>query len=132
MSRAGAIARAHTHFDDGTFLADLTRRVAIPSSSQEPERAAALRAYLDDEMVPALSSVGFSCRVFDNPTGAIPPLLVAERIEDPKLVTVLVYGHGDTVRGLDDLWRKGLSPWSVVVEDERIYGRGTADNKGQH
>lgn len=132
MSRAGAIARAHAHFDDGTFLADLRRRVAIPSSSQEPERAAALRAYLDDEMAPALTSAGFSCRVFDNPTGTCQPLLIAERIEDPKLVTVLVYGHGDTVRGLDDLWRKGLSPWSIVVEDDRIYGRGTADNKGQH
>jgi acetylornithine deacetylase/succinyl-diaminopimelate desuccinylase-like protein len=132
MSRAGAIARAHTHFDDGTFLADLSRRVAIPSSSQEPERAPALRAYLDDEIVPALAAVGFSCRVFDNPTGATPPLLVAERMEDPKFVTVLIYGHGDTIRGLDDLWREGLSPWSVIVEDERIYGRGTADNKGQH
>ena len=34
--------------------------------------------------------------------------------------------------GMDDLWRQGLSPWQVVVEGERIYGRGTADNKGQH
>ena len=38
---------------------------------------------------------------------------MAERIEDPEFVTVLIYGHGDTVRGLDDLWRKGLSPWSL-------------------
>ena len=110
----------------------MRRRVAIPSSSQEPERAAALRAYLDDEIVPSLTPLGFKSRVFDNPTGAAPPLLVAERIEDPNFVTVLVYGHGDTIRGLDDLWRKGLSPWSIVVEGERIYGRGTADNKGQH
>ena len=43
MSRAKAIARAHAYFDDGDFLADLTRRVAIPSSSQEAERADALR-----------------------------------------------------------------------------------------
>jgi len=58
--------------------------------------------------------------------------MVAERIENPAFVTVLVYGHGDTIRGLDDLWRPGLAPWRVVVEGERIYGRGTADNKGQH
>ncbi len=57
---------------------------------------------------------------------------MAERIEDPALLTVLIYGHGDTVRGLDDLWRAGLSPWTITVEGERIYGRGTADNKGQH
>ena len=58
--------------------------------------------------------------------------MVAERIEFPEAATVLIYGHGDTIRGLDDQWRSGLSPWQVVVEGERIYGRGTADNKGQH
>ena len=56
MSRAAAISRAHAYFDDGGFLADLRRRVAIPSSSQEPERAAALRAYLTDEMVPLVAA----------------------------------------------------------------------------
>jgi acetylornithine deacetylase/succinyl-diaminopimelate desuccinylase-like protein len=126
MSRANAIARAYAYFDDGSFLADLTRRVAIPSTSQEPERAGALRAYLDDEIAPTLTRLGFVCRVLDNPRG--PPVMVAERIENPALVTVLVY----TIRGLDDLWRPGLAPWRVVVEGERIYGRGTADNKGQH
>ena len=41
MSRTDAIARAQAYFDDGRFLADLARRVAIPSTSQEPERAGA-------------------------------------------------------------------------------------------
>src|SRR5688572_13185899 len=100
MSRTAAIARAYAYFDEGAFLADLSRRVAIPSSSQEPERTAALQAYLDDEMVASLTPIGFACRIFDNPIAGAPPLLVAERIEDPKLVTVLVYGHGDTIRGL--------------------------------
>src|ERR1700693_2333007 len=130
MSRAGAIARAAAYFDDGGFLADLKRRVAFPSTSQEPARAAALRAYLDDEIAPALTPLGFTCRVLDNPRG--PPALVAERLENPAFVTVLVYGHGDTIAGQDALWRPGLTPWQIVVEGERIYGRGTADNKGQH
>ena len=130
MSRATAIARAHAYFDDGGFLADLSRRVAIPSSSQEPERANVLHIYLADEIVPTLTRLGFTCRVLDNPRG--PPVLIAERIENPDYVTALVYGHGDTIRGQDDQWRAGLSPWRVVVEGERIYGRGTADNKGQH
>src|ERR1700692_2446294 len=130
MSRADAIARAHAAFDSGRFLADLKRRVAFPGTSQEPARAAALRAYLDDEIVPALAPLGFTCRVLDNPPG--PPVRVAERIENQYFVTVLVYGHGDTIAGQDALWRSGLEPWRVVVEGERIYGRGTADNKGQH
>src|SRR5260221_4302271 len=130
MSRAAAIARAHSYFDSGEFLVDLRRRVAIRSTSQEPERAGALRRYLDDEMVPSLAPLGFTSRVLDNPSG--PPFLVAERMEDEAAVTVLIYGHGDTVRGLDDLWRPGLSPWALTVEGTRLYGRGTADNKGQH
>jgi acetylornithine deacetylase/succinyl-diaminopimelate desuccinylase-like protein len=130
MDRANAVARAHAYFDGGGFLTDLARRVAIPSSSQEPERADALRSYLVDEIAPTLGKLGFASRIVDNPGG--PPVLVAERTENPSLLTVLLYGHGDTVRGLDDLWRSGLSPWKITVEGERIYGRGTADNKGQH
>jgi acetylornithine deacetylase/succinyl-diaminopimelate desuccinylase-like protein len=130
MSRRNAITRAYAYFDDGGYLSDLTRRIAIPSSSQEPERADALRAYLTDEMVPTLDRLGFACRILDNPRG--PPVLAAERVENPAFVTALVYGHGDTIRGLDDLWRRGLTPWTIVVEGERVYGRGTADNKGQH
>jgi len=130
MSRAAAIARAHTYFDSGEFLVDLRRRVAIPSTSREPERAPALRRYLEDEMVPSLAPLGFTSRILDNPSG--PPFLVAERKEEDAAFTVLIYGHGDTVRGLDDLWRAGLSPWVLTIEGERLYGRGTADNKGQH
>ena len=130
--RSEAIARAYAHFDDGDFVETLRRRVAIPSSSQEPEHAAAMHAYLRDEMAPALAPLGFTSRIFENPKSGAPPFLVAERIEDPDALTVLIYGHGDTVRGLDDLWRPGLAPWDLSVEGDRIYGRGTADNKGQH
>jgi acetylornithine deacetylase/succinyl-diaminopimelate desuccinylase-like protein len=129
MSRAAAIARAHAYFDGGQFLADLKRRVAIPSTSQEPERAEALRRYLD-EIAASLAPLGFTSRVLANASG--PPFLVGERIEDAAALTILLYGHGDTVRGLDDLWRSGLSPWTLTVEGNRFYGRGSADNKGQH
>jgi acetylornithine deacetylase/succinyl-diaminopimelate desuccinylase-like protein len=70
--------------------------------------------------------------VFDNPRGSGGPFLVAELIEDPKRPTVLLYGHGDVIRGQENEWRAGLGPWAVRQEGERIYGRGTADNKGQH
>jgi acetylornithine deacetylase/succinyl-diaminopimelate desuccinylase-like protein len=60
------------------------------------------------------------------------PILLAERIEDPGLPTVLSYGHGDVIRGLEGQWREGLSPWTLKQEGERYYGRGSADNKAQH
>jgi acetylornithine deacetylase/succinyl-diaminopimelate desuccinylase-like protein len=68
----------------------------------------------------------------ENPVPAAGPFLIAERMEDPSLLTLLTYGHGDTVRGQNDAWRDGLEPWKVVLEGDRYYGRGTADNKGQH
>jgi acetylornithine deacetylase/succinyl-diaminopimelate desuccinylase-like protein len=33
---------------------------------------------------------------------------------------------------LEDQWYEGLSPWETVRDGDRLYGRGTADNKGQH
>jgi len=131
-SRAAAVARAAAYFDEGGFVRDLARRVAIPSTSQDSDRADALRAYLDDEMSPTLAALGYDCATFDNPEAGYGPILIAERIEDAALPTVLTYGHGDTVRGLEDLWRDGLDPWTLKQEGDRLYGRGTADNKGQH
>src|SRR5258705_8770296 len=29
-------------------------------------------------------------------------------------------------------WRDNLNPWQTTIKGERVYGRGTADNKGQH
>ena len=132
MSRSVAIAAAEKYFDSGGFLADLARRVAIPTESQNPARGPELRAYLESEMSESLARIGATSRVFDNPRGSGGPFLVAELIEDPKRPTVLLYGHGDVIRGQENEWRTGLGPWTVRQEGERIYGRGTADNKGQH
>jgi acetylornithine deacetylase/succinyl-diaminopimelate desuccinylase-like protein len=132
MSREQAIAHAERYFDDGGFFADLARRVAIPTESQNPERGAELRRYLAEEMQPSFEKLGFRCTVLPNPSAGYGPFMVAERIEDPALVTVLSYGHADVIRGQEASWRKGLDPWKLQRDGERLYGRGTADNKGQH
>ncbi len=131
MTRPASVARAHAYFDSKTFHADLARRVAIPTESQNPDRAAALNEYLTAELTPSLGALGFVCRVFDNPKKG-GPFLIATRIEGVDLPTLLSYGHGDVIRGLDAQWRAGLSPWTLIEEGEKLFGRGTADNKGQH
>lgn len=135
MSRDKAIALACAEFDSGRFAADLARRIAIPTESQNPARGRELRAYLTDEMVPTLERMGFTTRIMEYPK-AQAPFLVAERIEDASRPTVLGYGHGDVIRGLDDGWKEGLSPWVMETRHEaggaRWYGRGIVDNKGQH
>ncbi len=132
MTRAAVIERLATSFDDGTFLDDLARRVAIRTESQLPDSAGELERYLTDEIGPTLSELGYLVEVFDNPVAGAGPLLVARRIEDEAFETVLTYGHGDVVRGLDDEWDDGLGPWTLTRRGDRIYGRGVADNKGQH
>ncbi|MEO8543760.1 MAG: M20 family metallopeptidase [Burkholderiaceae bacterium] len=133
MQRDQAIAAVEKYFDEGGFVADLARRVAIPTESQNPERAPMLARYLQDEMLPSFERAGFGCRIFDNP---LPhkggPFLLAERFEDAALPTVLSYGHGDVIRGQDASWHEGLRPWQLQQDGDRLYGRGTADNKGQH
>lgn len=131
-TRDGAIGRARRFFDDGGFERLLADLVAIPSTSQDPEGAAHLRRYLAEGVEPWLRRLGFQAAIHDNPLPGFGPILTAERHEDPARPTVLLYGHGDTVRGLEEQWRKGLAPWTVSREGERWYGRGTADNKGQH
>jgi acetylornithine deacetylase/succinyl-diaminopimelate desuccinylase-like protein len=132
MSRPDAIARATRHYDEGGFLAALQDAVARPTESQTTGQIPALRAYLSDYLVPALAPLGFESRILDNPDGVHGPFLIATRHEGDDLPTVLIYGHGDTVRGYPEQWRAGLAPWRIVIEGDRWYGRGTADNKGQH
>jgi len=131
MSRDQAIAAAELHFDRGAFRADLARRVAIPTESQNPERSAELRRYLVDEMAPVFERLGFSSRLVER-REAPGPFLIADRFEDATLPTVLGYGHGDVIRGLDASWDAGIGPWELVEKNGRYYGRGVADNKGQH
>ncbi|BEV16493.1 M20 family metallopeptidase [Herbaspirillum sp. DW155] len=132
MSRAQAIAGVEAYFDDGRFMETLKRRVAIRTESQEAASLPILYDYLNDEITPYLQGLGFHCEVVDNPVKGGGPFLIAERSEEGAGFTVLTYGHGDVVRGYDNQWRPGLKPWEIVVEGERWYGRGIADNKAQH
>jgi len=126
-----ALERAVRRFDEGEFSRDLARRVAIPTESQNPARGDAMREYVDGEMRATFERLGFVCAVLPNPkTGG--PFFVAERIEGESLPTILSYGHGDVVLGMEGKWRGGLSPWTLTRDGDRWYGRGTADNKGQH
>lgn len=132
MTRDAAIATITDYFDEGRFQADLAALVAHPSESQNPEAAPALMRYLTDAMLPRLEAAGFACEIFDNPIPGAPPLLVGSRHEGDDLPTVLTYGHGDVIRAQDGMWRDGLEPFRLIEEGERLYGRGSADNKSQH
>src|SRR5438477_344820 len=131
MSRSDAIARARQELQSGEFLAELARRVAYRTESQNAERRDCLRAYLEEELQPSFSRLDFESRLIESPCGGAPYLLAHYR-ENPQAPTVLMYGHGDVVDGMAGEWRDHLDPWAVTRRENRVYGRGTADNKGQH
>jgi acetylornithine deacetylase/succinyl-diaminopimelate desuccinylase-like protein len=131
-TRDGALARATAEFESNRFRGRLAALVAIPSTSQDDAHAPDVQRYLAESIQPWLETMGFSVEIHPNPLPGLGPILLAERLEGPDRPTVLTYGHGDTVRGLEDQWRAGLSPWTLTEEGDHWYGRGTADNKGQH
>lgn len=132
MSRDTAIEYAAEHFDSGALRVDLARRVAYRTESQDHAHRRILFDYLTDEIIPFIQRLGFVGRIVENPLRGSPPFLIAHRTEGENLPTVLTYGHGDVQPAHGNQWREGLEPWEMVVEGDRWYGRGTADNKGQH
>ena len=54
------------------------------------------------------------------------PVLLAE-VPGERKGTVLVYGHLDKQPEMTG-WREGFGPWSPLIEDGKLYGRGGADD----
>ncbi|MCX7560411.1 M20 family metallopeptidase [Sulfitobacter sp. F26204] len=132
MTRDSAIEAVTDYFEKGTFQSELATLVSHPTESQIPDAAPALRRYLVEVIQPRLEKIGFSTEILENPDPRGGPLLIGERHEAENLPTILTYGHGDVIRAQEGMWREGLAPFQLVEEGDRLYGRGTADNKVQH
>lgn len=108
------------------FLNELLELLKIPSVSADKKFAGDVRAaaeYLRDRF----TDLGTHVEICET---AGYPIVYAEHIIDPSLPTVLVYGHYD-VQPADpyELWDS--PPFEPVVKNEKIYARGSADDKGQ-
>ena len=103
----------------------LREYISHASVSTDPHAAAGMRGAIDFAAT-QLRELGFSVEEIATP---LHPILLAERRTDPSDPHVLVYGHYDVQPSdPDSLWTS--PPFEAEVRGDRIYGRGSADNKG--
>eukprot|EP01132_Coremiostelium_polycephalum_P000310 gene310-399_t len=109
------------------FIEELIDFLRIPSISTMPAHAGHIEqaaTFVKEKLLAAgadkawlIETVGY-------------PLVYGEKIIDPTLPTVLVYGHYD-VQPADpyELWE--APPFEPTIKGDKIYARGASDDKGQ-
>lgn len=109
------------------FLDELLNLLRIPSVSARSEHKPDM-AKCAEAVKQSLLNAGVDEAAIYPTDGH--PVVYGEKIVDPSLPTVLVYGHYD-VQPPDplELWRSG--PFDPVIKEGKIYARGSADDKGQ-
>ena len=109
------------------FLEELLALLRIPSISARSENKADMVACAEAVRDRLIEAGAERAELYSTPGH---PIVFGERIIDPALPTVLVYGHYD-VQPPDplELWHSG--PFEPVIKDGKIYARGACDDKGQ-
>ncbi|MFJ2618037.1 M20 family metallopeptidase [Glutamicibacter sp. NPDC087344] len=130
--RQELLRNAERFVNSGALFTELSQLVGVETVSGSPAHRFAIDAYLDGNLRARFDGMGFSVCADLNWRGTGNSFLRATRIEDPSYTTVLCYGHADVVDGQADQWAAGRDPFVLRAEGDRWYGRGAADNKGQH
>ncbi len=111
------------------FLEDLIGWLKIPSVSALPEHKADVRRAAE-YVANDLRNMGLqSVELIEGKNGAN-PLVYAEWLGAPGKPTLLLYGHYD-VQPPDPIDEWKTPPFEPTERDQNLYGRGTADDKGQ-
>lgn len=109
------------------FVEELFSLIRIPSVSSESEHKPDMLRCAE-RWRELLLQAGVAQAHIINTTGN--PLVYAEKIIDPALKTVLIYGHYDVMPVAPlELWH--TSPFEPVIKDGKIWARGADDDKGQ-
>jgi acetylornithine deacetylase/succinyl-diaminopimelate desuccinylase-like protein len=115
---------AHADANREAFVERLAGWVAHPSVSATGQGMPEAAGHARD----LVAAAGLEATVVDTPGW---PLVLGQRAGPAGAPTVLVYGHYD-VQPTDPEAAWSSPPFAPQVRDGRLYGRGSADNKGQH
>lgn len=115
------------------FIAELIDLLKMPSVSADPAFSQDI-LHTAEAVKAALAAAGCDkVEICETPGN---PIIYGEKIIDPKLPTVLVYGHYD-VQPADPLELWESDPFDPVIKKTEehpqgaIYARGSCDDKGQ-
>ena len=109
------------------FLDELFELIRIPSISSESEHKPDMYKAAEYWKKAMIAAGVDKAEVFETKGN---PVTYGEKIIDPKLPTVLVYGHMD-VMPVDPLELWETKPFEPVIKDGKIWARGADDDKGQ-
>ena len=109
------------------FVDELVEFCRIPSISADPAHAGDVRRSAE-QLAQAARDAGFATAELIETPGH--PAVYAERLVDPGLPTVLIYGHHD-IQPVDPLEEWTSPPFEPRIVGEELRCRGAADDKGQ-
>ena len=109
------------------FLNELLDLLRIPSVSAKTEHKKDMIACAESVKNSLLEAGADQAMIIETDGH---PIVYGEKMTDPALPTVLVYGHYD-VQPADplELWHSG--PFDPIIKDGKIFARGACDDKGQ-
>lgn len=109
------------------FLDELFGLIRIPSISSIKDHKADMYKAAEYWKQLLLDAGADKAEIFETPGN---PVTYGEKIIDPNLPTVLVYGHMD-VMPVDPIELWDSAPFEPEIRDGKIWARGADDDKGQ-
>ena len=105
-------------------LIDLLKIPSVSADSKYTQDVARAAEFVKTELIKAGAENVEVCKTAGH------PIVYGEKLIDPKLPTVIVYGHYD-VQPADPLNLWNSPPFETFIKDGLIIARGACDDKGQ-
>jgi acetylornithine deacetylase/succinyl-diaminopimelate desuccinylase-like protein len=118
---------AYVATNKSRFIEELISFLSIPSVSAQPDHRSDIQQaaqFVKDQLLAAGADQAYLINTMGN------PLVYGDKMVDPQLPTVLVYGHYD-VQPAEPFERWHSEPFKPSIKDNNIFARGASDDKGQ-
>ncbi|MEY2596850.1 MAG: hypothetical protein RI965_2122 [Bacteroidota bacterium] len=119
--------KAYLEKNKERFLNELMQLLRIPSISADSNYKKDMVNCAEAVKVSLLNAGADRVEIFETKGH---PIVYGEKMVNPKLPTVLVYGHYD-VQPADPLELWETKPFEPAIRDGKIFARGACDDKGQ-